>query len=84
MAGRESDGEKAETPSTGSLEEVEGLLGSEYGDDEREGEEWLKRRFWGSPKEHERKHNCFPYFFLSYPFQILIFGIPFIVYIVYQ
>lgn len=39
MAGRESDGEKAETPSTGSLEEVEGLLGSEYGDDEREGEE---------------------------------------------
>lgn len=63
MAGRESDGEKAETTSTGSLEEVEGLLGSEYGDDEREGEEWLKRRFWGSPKEYERKHNCFSYFF---------------------
>lgn len=39
VAGRASDGEIAEAPSPGSLEEAEGLLESKYGDDELKGKE---------------------------------------------
>lgn len=61
-------GENAAGPSMKSLKGDKGLLGRKYRDDELEGEECFKMRFWRSPKNYESKKTAFPIFSVLYIF----------------